>query len=84
MLCVAVKLLVICYSSKKRRRYTILWEIKYKVLCVTEQLLILCWGKGKDEGAMKASGGSEGGLGLFFKFFWLQSTGVGKPDSGTQ
>lgn len=56
MLCVAVKLLVICYSSKKKLTYTILWEIKYKVLCVTEQLLTLCWGKGKDEEAMKELG----------------------------
>lgn len=64
--------------------YTILWEVKYQVLCVTEQLLTLCWGEGKDEEAVKESGGTEGGLCLFFKFFWIQSIGAGKLDSGTQ
>lgn len=84
MLFVAVKFLIICYSSRKKLMYTILWEIKYKVPCIAEQLLNMCWGKGKDGEAMKELGGREDGLCLFFKFFSIQSIGAGNLDSGIQ
>lgn len=44
--------MIICYSSKGKLTYTILWESKYKIPCITEQLLTLCCGE-KDEEAVK-------------------------------
>lgn len=59
MLFVAAKFLIVCYSSRKKLISTILWEIKYKVPCIAEQLLNMCWGKGKDGEAMKELGSGK-------------------------